>query len=143
MMRYFRNRFNLIFVQVLSFQGYFQEAVHEKREEQFRVRKCKIYFYLEDDSIQVIEPTIKNSGIPQGTLIRRHRIPLPPPNDDEYYTVEHFNVGNEIVLYGRSVNNFALSIILMCQRGRNLYHTIGLMIHVVSEMFMSGLADHI
>lgn len=87
--------------QVLCFQAYFQEAVHEKREEQFRVRKCKIYFYLEDDSIQVIEPMIKNSGIPQGTLIRRHRIPLLPPNDDQYYTVDHFNVGNEIVLYGR------------------------------------------
>ncbi|CAH1245737.1 EFHC2 [Branchiostoma lanceolatum] len=88
--------------QVLSFDAYFQEAVNEKREEQFRVRKCKVYFYLEDDSIQVNEPQVKNSGIPQGTLIRRHRIPLPPPNEDEYYTVEHFNVGKEIELYGRT-----------------------------------------
>ncbi|XP_009861426.2 EFHC2 protein [Ciona intestinalis] len=87
--------------QVLCFQAYFQEAVHEKREEQYRIRGCKIYFYLEDDSIQVIEPQVKNSGIPQGTLIRRHRIPLPAPRDDEYYTVEHFNVGNELILYGR------------------------------------------
>ena len=52
--------------QVLCFDAYFQEAVHEKREEQYRVRNCKIYFYLEDDSIQVIEPRLKNSGIPQG-----------------------------------------------------------------------------
>lgn len=52
--------------QVLCFDAYFQEAVHEKREEQYRVRQCKIYFYLEDDSIQVIEPRLKNSGIPQG-----------------------------------------------------------------------------
>jgi len=44
---------------------------------------------------------MKNSGIPQGTLIRRHRIPLPAPNDDEFYNVEHFNVGNELVFYGR------------------------------------------
>lgn len=87
--------------QVLSFQAYFQEAVHEKREEQYRIRACKIYFYLEDDSIQVIEPQVKNAGIPQGTLIRRHRIPLPAPNDDDFYSVEHFNIGNEIVLYGR------------------------------------------
>lgn len=87
--------------QVLCFDAYFQEAVHEKREEQFRIRKCKIYFYLEDDSIQVIEPHVKNSGIPQGTLIRRHRIPLPVPRDDEFYTVDHFNVGDEVTLYGR------------------------------------------
>lgn len=52
--------------QVMCFDAFFQEAVHEKREEQFRVRNCKIYFYLEDDSIQVIEPRTKNSQIPQG-----------------------------------------------------------------------------
>ena len=52
--------------QVLCYEAYFQEAVHEKREEQYRIRNCKIYFYLEDDSIQVIEPRLKNSGIPQG-----------------------------------------------------------------------------
>ncbi|XP_071799106.1 EF-hand domain-containing family member C2-like [Asterias amurensis] len=88
--------------QVLRFDAFFQEAVHEKSEEQYRIRKCKIYLYLEDDSIQVIEPQVSNSGIPQGTLIRRHRIPLPPPNDDQFYTMEHFNIGTEIMLYGRT-----------------------------------------
>lgn len=52
--------------QVLAFDAYFQEAVQEKREEQYRVRPCKIYFYLEDDSIQVIEPRSKNTGVAQG-----------------------------------------------------------------------------
>lgn len=89
--------------QVLCFDGYFQEAVNEKREEQFRIRKCKVYFYLEDDSIQVIEPRMKNAGVPQGTLIRRHRIPRPPPHDDEFYTVEDFNVDKEVTLYSRSL----------------------------------------
>ncbi|KAK3586545.1 hypothetical protein CHS0354_022677 [Potamilus streckersoni] len=87
--------------QVLCFDAFFQEAVFEKREEQYRIRHCKIYFYLEDDSIQVIEPRSKNSGVPQGTLIRRHRIPKPPPNDDEFYTVEDFNLDVEINLYSK------------------------------------------
>ncbi|XP_013419576.1 EF-hand domain-containing family member C2-like [Lingula anatina] len=87
--------------QVLCFDAYFQEAVHEKREEQYRIRNSKIYFYLEDDSIQVIEPRMKNAGVPQGTLIRRHRIPRPAPYDDTFYTVEDFNVGNEVNLYSR------------------------------------------
>ena len=52
--------------QVLCFDAYFQEAVHEKREEQYRIRTCKLYFYLEDDSIQVIEQRSKNAGVPQG-----------------------------------------------------------------------------
>lgn len=87
--------------QVLCFDAYFQEAVHEKREEKNRIRKCKIYFYLEDDTIQVIERKVENSGIPQGTLIRRHRIPLPPPNDEEFYTVQNFCVGKELTMYSR------------------------------------------
>jgi len=87
--------------QVLCFDAFYQEAVHERREEQYRVRNCKIYFYLEDDSIQVIEPRFKNAGVPQGTIIRRHRIPKPPPNDDDFYTVEDFNLDVEINLYSK------------------------------------------
>ena len=37
-----------------------------------------------------------------GTLIRRHRIPRPPPNDDQFYTVEDFNVGNTLTMYSRT-----------------------------------------
>ena len=40
--------------------------------------------------------------LPLGTLIRRHRIPLPPPEDDQFYTVEHFNVGALIQFYSKT-----------------------------------------
>jgi len=36
-----------------------------------------------------------------GTLIRRHRIPKPQPNDDQFYTVEDFNIDKELMLYSR------------------------------------------
>lgn len=51
---------------VLSFDAFYQEAISERREETFRIHECKIYFYLEDDSIQVVELKKKNSGINQG-----------------------------------------------------------------------------
>lgn len=38
---------------------------------------------------------------PSGTSIRRHRIPLPPPDDDLFYTVFHFNINTAVVFYGR------------------------------------------
>ncbi|KAG9349598.1 hypothetical protein JZ751_028046 [Albula glossodonta] len=88
--------------QVLCFDAHFQEPVCQKREETYRVRKCKIYFFLEDETIQVVEPEIRNSGIAQGTLIRRQRIPLPPPDDDQFYTSEHFNLNKEVVLFSRT-----------------------------------------
>jgi len=54
--------------QVLSFDGYFQESVTESRTEQYRVRHVKVYFYLEDDSIQLVEPRHKNAGLNQGNV---------------------------------------------------------------------------
>uniref|UniRef100_A0A671TV70 EF-hand domain-containing family member C2 n=1 Tax=Sparus aurata TaxID=8175 RepID=A0A671TV70_SPAAU len=88
--------------QVLYFEAYFQEAVPDARDETYRIRRCKIYFYLEDDTIQVVEPEYKNSGIPQGTLIRRQRVPLPPPDGDQFYNIFHFNINQQMVLYSRS-----------------------------------------
>ncbi|KAF7250939.1 EF-hand domain-containing family member C2 [Varanus komodoensis] len=87
--------------QVLSFDAYFDEEVPDKNQELYRIRHCKIYFYLEDDTIQVVEPQVKNSGIPQGTLLRRHRIPLPPPNEDQFYTIDYFNLDTDIIFYGQ------------------------------------------
>ena len=33
--------------------------------------------------------------------MKRHRVQKPKPNDSTYYTVEDFNVGNEVNLYER------------------------------------------
>jgi len=88
--------------QVLCFNAYFQESVTERRDEQSRIRLVKIYFYLEDDTIQIVEPVVPNSCLPQGTLVRRHRIAKPAPNDDQFFTVDDFNVGHEVTIYGRA-----------------------------------------
>ncbi|TPX76547.1 hypothetical protein CcCBS67573_g02162 [Chytriomyces confervae] len=87
---------------VLRFYAYFQEAVHEKREEQYRVRRVNIYFYLEDDTIHVSEPKYANSGIPQGTLIRRHRIPKGNALNGQHYTISDLNVEKEVTFYART-----------------------------------------
>nr|XP_030138939.3 EF-hand domain-containing family member C2 [Taeniopygia guttata] len=87
--------------QALNFEAYFEEEVPEKNQELYRIRHCKIYFYPEDDTIQVTEPVVKNSGINQGTIVRRQPIPLPPPHEDQFYTMYHFNINTEITFYGR------------------------------------------
>ncbi|KAI8916212.1 hypothetical protein EDD86DRAFT_186173, partial [Gorgonomyces haynaldii] len=87
---------------VLRFYGYFHEAVNESRDEKYRIRRVNIYFYLEDDSVHVSEPKTANSGIPQGTLIRRHRIQKADASNGQHFTVRDFNVGEEVTFYSRT-----------------------------------------
>ena len=45
---------------VLLFFAYFKQTVHESPNEHYCVRPVKIYYYLEDDSIAVVEPVVEN-----------------------------------------------------------------------------------
>jgi len=85
---------------VLRFNAFFKESVTEFREENFRVRKCIIYFYLEDESIHVAEPKQQNSGIPQGVFLKRHRI----PKEGGFYEMSDLNIGVNVMFYERNIH---------------------------------------
>lgn len=90
----------LLLWQILKFDAYFQEDVPLSAEEHYRIRQVGIYYYLEDDSMTVIEPVVQNSGLPQGRLIRRHRV---PKNDrGDHYHWKDLNRGMNITMYGRT-----------------------------------------
>ncbi|XP_050996941.1 EF-hand domain-containing family member C2 [Acomys russatus] len=110
--------------QVLSFDAYMEDEVPDKRQENYRIRYYKIYFYLEDDTIQVNEPEVINSGLLQGTYIRRHRISLPPPNDDQFYTIYHFNINADVVFYGRTFKIYDCDPFT-----KNFLRKIGIIVH--------------
>jgi len=85
---------------VLRFQCYYREGIHESPLEQERIRKCIIYYFLEDDTIAVSETKQDNSGIPgQGALIKRHQISQP---DGTILSFEDFNIGKSVTLYGKT-----------------------------------------
>ncbi|XP_055014486.1 EF-hand domain-containing protein 1-like [Boleophthalmus pectinirostris] len=83
---------------VLRFYAYFTEDVLYSPEEHYRVRSVVIYYFLEDDTMCVIEPTVENSGIPQGKRIKRQR--LPKNEFGEYYTWTDLNVAMDMEVYG-------------------------------------------
>lgn len=83
---------------VLRFYGFFKEAVFSSPIENFRVRKCVVYYYLEDDSVHIAEPKVENSGIPQGVFIKRHRI---PKSNNEFVNLNDLFIGAELSIYGR------------------------------------------
>ncbi|XP_016065312.1 PREDICTED: EF-hand domain-containing protein 1 isoform X1 [Miniopterus natalensis] len=85
---------------VLKFEAYFQEDVPMSTEEHYRIRQVNIYYYLEDDSMSVIEPIVENSGIPQGRLIKRQR--LPKNDQGDHYHWKDLNRGINITIYGKT-----------------------------------------
>jgi len=89
---------------VLRYECFFKEAVVESPDENYRVRRCVLLFYLLDGSIQVSEPKIENSGMPQGegkgaVFIKRHRI---LKSDGMHMRMEDLGVGKDVTLYGRT-----------------------------------------
>eukprot|EP00758_Cryptobia_borreli_P004014 Tbor_TRINITY_DN4122_c0_g1::TRINITY_DN4122_c0_g1_i1::g.26520::m.26520 len=85
---------------VLRFYGFFRESVQESKVERERIRKVAINLFLEDGTISVSEPRQDNSGIPQGTMIKRHLIPT--PNGDGVITFNMLSVGSTVSFYGRT-----------------------------------------
>eukprot|EP00823_Brevimastigomonas_motovehiculus_P004863 TRINITY_DN3324_c0_g1_i1.p1 TRINITY_DN3324_c0_g1~~TRINITY_DN3324_c0_g1_i1.p1 ORF type:complete len:608 (-),score=185.75 TRINITY_DN3324_c0_g1_i1:312-2135(-) len=83
---------------VLRYYAYFKESVHSSSLENYRVRRCVIYYYLEDGSMHIAEPRQENSGIPQGVFVKRHRILKP---SKLYFSVDDFSIGAELPVYGR------------------------------------------
>jgi len=86
--------------QQLVFDAFFIEPVVEDPNENFRARKCKINYFLDDDTIQIFEPKIENSGIPQGNFLKRHKLPF-PEDPTQFYTWRDLNVGFNFNVYRR------------------------------------------
>jgi len=84
---------------VLRFYAFFKEAVFSSQVENARLRKCVLYYYLEDDSVHIAEPKIENSGIPQGVFVKRHRI---PNSNGNFLSVNDLRIGADLHLYGRN-----------------------------------------
>ena len=49
----------------MRFFGYFKQTVYESPNEFYRVRPITVLYYLEDDSMQIYEDNVENSGMPQ------------------------------------------------------------------------------
>ena len=87
---------------MLRFYGYFKEAVVESRLENHRVRKLIIFYYLEDRSIQLIEPKQTNSGCLQGIFLKRQMV-IKQDGSNMPFEPTDFRVGLDLGLCGRSI----------------------------------------
>uniref|UniRef100_A0A336KAY4 CSON006811 protein n=1 Tax=Culicoides sonorensis TaxID=179676 RepID=A0A336KAY4_CULSO len=94
----FKPHFVLYDKKTLKFLAFFKQQIFESQKEHVRTRYVNIFYFLEDDTITVIEPEIDNCGFPQGKLIRRGKIKN--VSSDKYYTWKNFNLGIDIAMQG-------------------------------------------
>lgn len=82
----------------LTFFAFFKESIPESPNESYRIRHAKIIYFLEDNSMTVIEQCIPNSGYEIGRLVRRSKMQKNTRGD--IYLWKDFNFGNDITLNG-------------------------------------------
>ena len=82
----------------LTYHAYFEEEALHTRLEERRMRRCTIYFYVDDGAIMIVERPQQNSGLPQGTILKRN-VALKP--DGSPYTADDFRVGGDVEIYSR------------------------------------------
>lgn len=84
----------------MNFECYFQEPVVESKDENYRIRKCVLYYYLDDDTMHILEKRVENSGIPQGVFLKRHKVPK-PGTINNFYQEQDLRLGMDIDVYSR------------------------------------------
>lgn len=90
--------------EVLRVMAFTKENVPESPVEATRVRKVEILLYTTDSTMEIKEPKLDNSGLPQGLFLKRHKI-VKRTNEDgtrEYFDWKDMLVGCHIKLYGRT-----------------------------------------
>uniref|UniRef100_F1L921 EF-hand domain-containing protein 1 n=1 Tax=Ascaris suum TaxID=6253 RepID=F1L921_ASCSU len=90
---------------ILSFNCYLSEPESEVfcEEQIYRVRPMKLLYYLVDDTMSLNEPPVDNSGIMQGRVFTRQKVPRTDEHiGREFIHWSDLNVAQDIVLFART-----------------------------------------
>jgi len=82
---------------VCHFVAVFSEAMKDSSTQS---RKVVLKVYLEDNSIEIREPKVENSGTMHGKFLKRHQILKPSGNS--IYTIEDMRAGAKLEIYNRT-----------------------------------------
>ena len=97
----------------LTFDAYFEEDVAFGPEAgQHRVRQATLFYYVNDFKLKVVEKAVANSGMTQGTLVRKNYI---LKENGDPYTEEDLCIGSVVAIYGREYH------IVGCDESTRIY----------------------
>lgn len=83
----------------LTFRVYFQEGVPESALESSRKRHLILLYHLEDDSVEIVEPVVRNNGMIPGRFLKRMKIAEVTPDS--------LRVGGIVEVFSRTFRIYA------------------------------------
>ena len=84
--------------QICTFVAFFTENSHNRSSDVVS-RKVYIKFFLDDETIEIVEPRLENSGATSGKFLKRHKVFK--PDGSTYYKIEDFKAGMTLTMYNR------------------------------------------
>ncbi|CAL7943521.1 unnamed protein product [Xylocopa violacea] len=96
--RQFIPHYALFAQKCLCFKAFFRQGVFNSPDEHFRVRHVNIIYFLEDDTLCVIEPIVDNAGFQQGKLVRRSKIEKNISGDTFHW--KDLKIGIDVCIFG-------------------------------------------
>lgn len=87
---------------VLRFFGYFKESVPESNLETERVRRLICHLYLVDNTVSINEEKMLNSGIPQGSFLKRQNVPH-HVETNRFVNAWDFKIGEYTEIFGKRI----------------------------------------
>lgn len=107
----------------LTFQAYFEETPSFGPEMgQQRIRRCNIYYFIDDGKLSIVERSQPNSGMTQGTIVKKSFILKP---DGSPIVAEDFKIGESITVNGREYNIIDCDGATRRYLGRFAYDSLG------------------
>ena len=85
--------------QVLEYRAVYQEKVRTEDGSHIEPHDCLLRFFVEDNTMEVIEKPVSNSGRTEFRLIKRTRVPK-PGDTGIFYSPEDLFAGNRVLAYG-------------------------------------------
>lgn len=88
------------------FVAIFDEIVPANLRDPIRTRKVHISYFIEDNTLEIIEPIQANTGLMQGKIVRRHQVVKPTTDTTQnpeisIYMINDFTAGSQISIYNR------------------------------------------
>mmetsp|Transcript_42674 Transcript_42674/g.134421 ORF Transcript_42674/g.134421 Transcript_42674/m.134421 type:complete len:136 (+) Transcript_42674:505-912(+) len=86
---------------VLKFEAFLKDEIPDSQGD-YSIRKFSVWYYLVDNSLKINEIKQENSGLTQGTFLKRHKVPRMEKDSrpKDFLTWRDIRVGEILNVYG-------------------------------------------